>query len=233
MAAGRGHWASAYLAREAGQDTLNLYETSAVAHAELIEAMRAGGASGVTESRAARRPAARSWTAASRALAATRSRAGVVYDDFDAAPHAFGLRCDRARCTSALTGDGALRRVRDRPSADWALGANAWGASLMIGVGTRFPRCPQHVVANLSGSHDGTRRSCSARSSTARTTASCSPTASASSSTRGSTCPRRGDRYAAYSGHGSRFVDDVRSWQTVEPAIDFTATAVLAFALSG
>ncbi len=27
-------------------------------------------------------------------------------------------------------------------------------------------------------------------------------------------------------------MDDVRSWQTVEPAIDFTATAALAFALS-
>jgi hypothetical protein len=29
-----------------------------------------------------------------------------------------------------------------------------------------------------------------------------------------------------------RFVDDVRSWQTVEPAIDFTAVAALAFALA-
>ena len=49
----------------------------------------------------------------------------------------------------------------------------------------------------------------------------------------GHTCPRRRcDRYAAFSGHGSRFVDDVRSWQTVEPAIDFTAVASLAFALS-
>jgi endoglucanase len=49
----------------------------------------------------------------------------------------------------------------------------------------------------------------------------------------GKTCPARGgDRYAAFSGHGSRFVDDVRSWQTVEPAIDFTATAALAFALA-
>jgi endoglucanase len=35
----------------------------------------------------------------------------------------------------------------------------------------------------------------------------------------------------AFSGRGSRFVDDVRSWQTVEPAIDFDAAAALAFAL--
>jgi hypothetical protein len=44
--------------------------------------------------------------------------------------------------------------------------------------------------------------------------------------------PHGGDRYARFSGHGSRFVDDVRSWQTVEPAIDFTATAAFAFAVS-
>jgi hypothetical protein len=39
--------------------------------------------------------------------------------------------------------------------------------------------------------------------------------------------------YGAFTGHGSRFVDDVRSWRTVEPAIDFTATAALASALTG
>ena len=45
------------------------------------------------------------------------------------------------------------------------------------------------------------------------------------------TCPPDGvDPYAAFNGHGSQFVDDVRSWQTVEPAIDFTAAALLAFA---
>jgi len=45
-------------------------------------------------------------------------------------------------------------------------------------------------------------------------------------------CPADGvDAFAALTGHGSRYVDDVRSWQTVEPAIDFTAAALLAFAL--
>ncbi len=48
----------------------------------------------------------------------------------------------------------------------------------------------------------------------------------------GVTCPADGvDRFAAFNGGGSQFVDDVRSWQTVEPAIDFTAAAILAFAL--
>src|SRR5438093_652840 len=36
-------WARTYLAREAGRDTLNLYDTSAVAHADLVRAIRAAG----------------------------------------------------------------------------------------------------------------------------------------------------------------------------------------------
>ncbi len=48
----------------------------------------------------------------------------------------------------------------------------------------------------------------------------------------GVTCPADGiDCYAGFTGRGSQFVDDVRSWQTVEPAIDFTAAALLAFAV--
>ncbi|MEO6511236.1 MAG: hypothetical protein ABIO16_09610 [Nocardioides sp.] len=36
--------------------------------------------------------------------------------------------------------------------------------------------------------------------------------------------------YAAYDGQGSRYVDDVRAWQTDEPALDMTAAAILAAA---
>jgi endoglucanase len=35
-------------------------------------------------------------------------------------------------------------------------------------------------------------------------------------------------RYAAYDGQGSRYVDDVRAWQTDEPALDMTGAAILA-----
>ena len=107
-------------------------------------------------------------------------RAAVTYDDFDAAPHAFGLAATAA-LYRRLTGD---RRYDALGTAqrDWALGANAWGASLMIGVGSRFPRCPQHVVANLNGTrHRILRRRGGQRPERPRR---CSPTASASSSTR-------------------------------------------------
>ena len=98
----------------------------------------------------------------------------------------------------------------------------------MVGIGHDFPLCMQHQVANLSGTLDGTppidlgavvngpngednfegglggfqdgMRHCTAAS-------------------------RRLDRF---DGQGSRYVDDVRAWQTDEPALDMTGAAILA-----
>ena len=48
----------------------------------------------------------------------------------------------------------------------------------------------------------------------------------------GHACPPDGiDAYAAFTGQGASTSTTSRSWQTVEPAIDFTAVALLAFAL--
>jgi hypothetical protein len=38
--------------------------------------------------------------------------------------------------------------------------------------------------------------------------------------------------YEAYDGREARYVDHVGAWQSVEAAIDFTSTGLLAFALS-
>jgi len=46
-------------------------------------------------------------------------------------------------------------------------------------------------------------------------------------------CPVDGrNRYAAFDRPDARFLDDVRAWPSVEPAIDFTSTGMLAFALA-
>jgi endoglucanase len=45
-------------------------------------------------------------------------------------------------------------------------------------------------------------------------------------------CPAAGgDPLQAFTGHGSRYVNDVRSWQTSEPALDMSGTAVIGVAL--
>ena len=67
---------------------------------------------------------------------------------------------------------------------------------------------------------------------TSRTTRARSRTISTTSSRTATPGPSvRGDVLAAFTGHGSRFVDDVSARQTVEPAIDSDAAAALAFAL--
>jgi hypothetical protein len=218
-------WARAYLAHEAGDATLNLYDTSALAHADLIAALRTAGSPRLAVSQA--RLLADLRAQLRRGVKRARRdpfQAGVIYDDFDAASHAFGLAATAALYRN-LT---ASRRYAAFGTAqrDWALGANAWGVSLMIGVGSRFPRCPQHVVANLTGDTllGGVVNGPNDRGLFAGGLGDFFDNAPK--------CPANGrDRYRAFTGHGSRFVDDVRSWQTVEPAIDFTATAALAFAL--
>jgi endoglucanase len=105
--------------------------------------------------------------------------------------------------------------------------------SLVIGVGSHYPRCPQHVAANLSGGRDGRVPLLLGAVVNGPNDRSLFSDGLGEFFDEGHTCPSRGgDRYQRFSGHGSRFVDDVRSWQTVEPAIDFTATAALAFALT-
>jgi endoglucanase len=39
------------------------------------------------------------------------------------------------------------------------------------------------------------------------------------------------DSGTAFTGHGSEYLDDVRAWQTDEPALDMTGSAILAAAL--
>ena len=115
---------------------------------------------------------------------------------------------------------------------DWLFGANAWGASFMVGEGSNFPRCMQHQVANLSGSLDGStaarRRS---RGQRTQRRLGCSAAGWAGWQDGMRKCPTGRERYQAFNGRGSRFIDDVRSWQTDEPALDMTGAAVLAAAL--
>jgi Glycosyl hydrolase family 9/Cellulase N-terminal ig-like domain len=210
---------------EPGEDSLNLYDVSALAHAELVHALRASGApAGDTELLADLRT---QLAAAAKRARHDPFRAAATYDDFDAAPHTFGLVAE-AELYKRLTGDGRFDAFATAQRG-WALGANAWGASLMIGVGPHYPRCPQHVVANLNGTRRRILVGAVVNGPNDRTLFS---DGLGEFFDEGRTCPRGRDRYVKFTGHGSRYVDDVRSWQTVEPAIDFTAAAALAFALS-
>lgn len=224
-------WASDYIASDTG-DTFNLYDASALAHADLIQAMdNAGDPSGLAVSRSTLVSQLKTQLSGAATTAGSDIfHAGGNYADFDVDSHTFGFITTEAlyqKITSDTTYAAFATEQRD-----WLLGANAWGTSFMVGEGSRFPHCMQHQVANLSGSTNG-----SAPIDTGAVVN--GPNGSSNfSGGLGSyqsgmvACPSNGsDPFAAFDGHSSEYVDDVRSWQTDEPALDMTGGAVLASAL--
>ncbi len=223
------HWASGYLAHETG-DTLNLYDTSALAHAALAQALtRRTGHRHLAVTRADLVGDLRAQIRRGVAHAAHDPfAAGVDYDEFDVNSHTFGLIAtvglyDQLTRTSDYEPFATAQRT-------WLLGGDPWGVGAMVGVGSRFPRCMQHQVANLSGTADGT------------------PPIDVGAVVNGPNgaenledglggfqdgmvhCSAGASTLRALDARGSRYVDDVRSWQTDEPALDMTGAAIIAAA---
>ena len=218
-------FARGYLASETG-DTFNLYDVSALAHADLVTAIRwTGGPRGLAAGpdRLVADLRRQVRTGAGRA-AGDVFHAGGVYTGFDVASHTFGLLATEAMYRSR-SGDTTYAAFATQQR-DWLLGANAWGTSLMAGVGSTFPRCPQHQIANLTG------RTLTGAVVNGPNDPSLFEDGLGDYLDAMVACPAGGeDPYAAFTGHGSRYVDDVRAWQTDEPALDMTGSAVLGAAL--
>ena len=211
-------WAVRYL-RVGSTDTLNLYDVGALAHASLADAMAAVPHQGLAITRArVVHDIGRQVRQAADHARHDPFGAAVDVTEFDVNSHTFGLVASAA-LFERLTGS---RRFSDFATAQraWLLGANPWGVSAMVGIGSSYPRCMQHQLANLSpapdlgavvngpngagnfegglGGFQDEMRHCSR------------------------------PKYRAFDGQGSRYVDDVRAWQTDEPALDMTAAAILA-----
>ncbi len=223
-------WARDYLDAGSG-DTLNLYDTSALAHADLVRAMaRSGLSSGLPVTRA-------DLVANVRTQLETGLRrahrdpfgAGGVYDAFDVNSHTFGLIAT-AGVYHQLTGRKRFDRFATGQRT-WLLGGNAWGVSAMVGVGSIFPHCMQHQVANLEGSTDGSAPLDLGAVVNGPNDADIFSGGLGGFQEGMVRCPGPGpSRYAPFDARGSRYVDDVRSWQTNEPALDMTGAAIVAAA---
>jgi len=211
-----GQWAAAYLASET-KGTLGVGDVSALAHADLI---RLGDATGAVSRDDLVRDLARQLDAGRARAAQDPFHAGASYTEFDSVPHTFGLATtarlyERATSADTYAAFGTQQR-------NWVLGANAWGSSFVIGVGAVFPRCPEHQAANLTGEtltgaavNGPNQADRFAELNRFPTMRSCAV-----------------PDFAQFDGHGARYLDDVGAWQSVEPADDFTAGALLYFALS-
>ncbi|MGP9022380.1 glycoside hydrolase family 9 protein [Streptomyces sp. BR1] len=213
-----GDWARKYISSDA-RGTLGVADVSALAHADLVRLAPSDEAAGDLR---------RQLTDGEKRAAKDPFRAGAVYTDFDAVPHTFGLAAT-ARLYAKATGDHRYDAFAARQRG-WALGANAWGTSFMIGTGEVFPHCPEHQVANLAGSLTGEGK-------ILRGAVVNGPNAAAKLGELNSfdtmrPCESGTDTFKRFDGKGARYLDHVGAWQTVEPADDFTSTALLAFALT-
>jgi hypothetical protein len=218
-----GRWARDYLRSDTG-DTFNLYDVSALAHADLAHAM--GAASLAVTRHQLVADLHRQLRGAQRRAARDPFGAGVDDTEFDVDSHTLGLIATEG-WYSALTGsrefDSFAARLRG-----WVFGRNAWGTSFMVGIGSTFPHCMQHQVANLVGSSDGTPPLDVGAVVNGPNAASLFTGGLGGFQDGMVHCAVSGTR--RFDGSGSAYLDDVRSWQTDEPALDMTGAAIAAAA---
>jgi endoglucanase len=221
-------WAKAYIAQgySAGGDTLNLYDTGAIGETELLRAMRGPGGTAVM-------PAGALLADLNTQLRLGEHRArgdpfalGTGLGSSDATPHAFGLYV-----TSALlaryggSGFGGFGQQQ----LDYVLGANPWGSSFVVGAGSTFPHCMQSEIANLAGSLSGM----GSIQLGAVVDGPSSPGNFAGLGTVTGMRPCHAGSYRLFNSPAAEYQDNVVSWPSVEPALDYTAISLLAFALAG
>jgi endoglucanase len=224
-------WARAYIAQghPADGDTFNLYDDGAVAEAELLQAMQAAPAgiepaiapATLLDDMAAQLRTGEDWAKTDPFALGTQLGAS------DASPHAFGLFITDA-LYQKYGGSNAFESFAQQ-QLNFALGANAWGSSFVVGAGTVFPHCMQSEIANLAGSLTG--------AGDIQLGATTDGPSSIGNFTGLGTVPGMracsAGQFAPFNNATAGYEDNVVSWPSVEPADDYTAASLFAFALGG
>ncbi len=218
-------WADAYLHQSDDRhDTFNLYDVSGLAHPELYRAIVAAGNPTLPVTADEVLAGLQEQLDTASAIA-TSDAFGYGWVHGDPSPHTFGLVAE-ASWYDELMGTDRYAGLVDS-EVDWSLGANAWGTSFVIGAGSVFPHCPQHQVANLVGSLDGTGDIL--LGGAVDGPSSYIPTGFFGPN-QAPPCPAdRVNPFRPFDQNGWRYVDRVASWATVEPANDYSSLAFLAF----
>ncbi len=222
-------WSNDYINSDEGSDSLNLYDTSGLADFDLYNAItKAGNPSGLAVSQSAVLNDLKSQVSAGNAQSSKDPFGlGIAYAGEDATPHALGLALETLYYDQLSSSTGYKNFGREQRN--WILGTNAWGSSFIVGAGTTFPHCMQSQIANLSGSLDGTAPVMLGAIPDG-------PNASSSFSGLGlqdgmNTCPTNGkDVFSPFNGKGAKYIDNVISWPSSEPADDYTVLSALVFA---
>jgi hypothetical protein len=222
-------WARAYIAQghKPGGDTLNLYDTGAVAEAELLQAMRQSGAPPVIAPATLLADLAAQLRLGENWARNDPFALGTALGPSDATPHAFGLYITNV-LYRRYGGSGAYSPFAAQ-QLGFTLGANPWGTSFVVGAGTTFPQCMQSEIANLAGSLNGTGDIQLGATVDG-------PSSTGNFSGLGTVSGMRACSAGSYQPFDTKtaaYEDNVVSWPSVEPALDYTANSLLAFALAG
>jgi hypothetical protein len=144
----------------------------------------------------------------------------------DATPHAFGLYITNA-LYQRYGGSDAYQAFAQQ-QLNFALGANGWGSSFVVGAGSTFPHCMQSEIANLAGSLTGNGDI----QLGATTDGPSSPPNFIGLGTVSGMRPCSSGDFKPFDTKAAAYEDNVVSWPSVEPADDYTANSLLAFALA-
>jgi hypothetical protein len=150
---------------------------------------------------------------------------GTALGDSDASPHAFGLYITDALYRE-YGGSGAYQAFAQQ-QLNFALGANAWGSSFVVGAGSTFPHCMQSEIANLEGALTGHG---SIQVGATSDGPSSTPNFTGLGTVQGMRACGSGN-YGAFDTPAVSYEDNVVSWPSVEPADDYSVASLYAFAL--
>jgi hypothetical protein len=222
-----GRWAHAYVnQKHSDGDTLNLYDNGALGEAELLRAMRQAGGPPVIAPARLLGDMAVQLRMGQRWARTEPFGLGSELGNSDATPHAFGLFITNA--LYRMYGGSARFQGLAQQQLNFALGANAWGTSFTVGAGSTFPHCMQSEIANLSGSLTG-------QGALQLGATSDGPSAPGNFYGLGTVSGMRAcsaGHFRPFDSAHARYEDNVVSWPSVEPAADYSANALLAFALA-
>jgi endoglucanase len=218
-------WARAYMNQSDDMhDVFNLYDVAGLAHPELYEAIIEAGDPplAVTADEILTNMRGQLDTATE---IEESDPFGFGWYHGDPSPHTFGLVA-QATWYDEVTGTDRYADLVDA-EIGWSLGANAWGTTFVTGAGSRFPECPQHQVANLVGSLDGTGDVL--LGGAVDGPSDYIPTGFFGPD-QAPPCPPDGKNpFRPFDQADWRYVDRVASWATTEPANDYSSLAFLAF----
>jgi endoglucanase len=220
-------WARAYIAQghPAKSDTLNLYDDGAMAESELVRAMRASGLAPAIAPTLLVNDLAKQLQVGEAWAKGDPFALGTDLGDADAAPHAFGLYVTNELYRQV--GGSDRYQAFAQQQLNFALGGNAWGSSFVIGAGTTYPHCPQSEIANLAGSLTG-------HGDIQLGAVTDGPSNPANFVGLGSVTGMRAcsaGSFSAFNSKSAAYEDNVLSWPSVEPADDYTAISLVAFAM--